>query len=318
MRVTIQEVRDFKRQGQRFAMLTAYEYSIAKLLDEAGILVLLVGDSLGTVVLGYDTTLPVTLDDMVRHTQAVVRGSSRALVVADMPFMTYQPSVEDAMRSAGRLLQEGGAQAVKLEGGVSIAPTIRRLVDAGVPVMAHIGLTPQSVHQLGGYKVQGKTVQAASGLLAGAAAVEQAGAFSIVLEGVPAALAARITKSVSIPTIGIGAGPQCDAQVQVIHDLLGLFTDFLPKHARRYAQLGPIIQEAVRQYAGDVISGAFPTAKESFTMDERVLHELDAGDETPSREPDPSIAEDFGGYGPLNALLPRRQKAGLPWAKPKG
>ncbi|HLY67255.1 MAG TPA: 3-methyl-2-oxobutanoate hydroxymethyltransferase, partial [Chloroflexota bacterium] len=202
MRMTIQQLRELKQQGQRFAMLTAYEYSIAKLLDEAGIPVLLVGDSLGTVVLGYETTLPVTLDDIIRHTQAVVRGSKRALVVADMPFMTYQTSAEDALRAAGRLLAEGGAQAVKLEGGVSVAVTVRRLVDTGIPVMGHIGLTPQSVHQLGGYKVQGKTVQLAAKLLADAAALDQAGAFSIVLEGVPAALAARITRQVSAPTIG--------------------------------------------------------------------------------------------------------------------
>jgi len=282
MRVTIQQLRDWKRQGQRFAMLTAYEYSIAKLLDEAGIPVLLVGDSMGSVVLGYENTLPVTLDDIIRHAAAVVRGSKHALVIADMPFMTYQPSVEDAMRNAGRLLQESGAQAVKLEGGVTVAPTVRRLVDAGVPVMGHIGLTPQSVHQMG-YKVQGKTVQVATQLLADAAALEQAGAFSIVLEGVPAALAQRITAAVSIPTIGIGAGPHCDAQVQVIHDILGLFTDFVPKHAKRYAELGAAIQLAVRQYADEVVAGAFPTEKESFTMDERVLKELDA-------EPSPATA----------------------------
>ena len=298
MRMTIQQLRELKQQGQRFAMLTAYEYSIAKLLDEAGIPVLLVGDSLGTVVLGYETTLPVTLDDIIRHTQAVVRGSKRALVVADMPFMTYQTSAEDALRAAGRLLAEGGAQAVKLEGGVSVAVTVRRLVDTGIPVMGHIGLTPQSVHQLGGYKVQGKTVQLAAKLLADAAALDQAGAFSIVLEGVPAALAARITRQVSAPTIGIGAGPQCDGQVQVIHDLLGLFTDFSPKHAKRYAELGTAIQDAVRQYAADVISGSFPTDKESFTMDERVLDELDDGKVTAREEPPATAEVEFGGYAP--------------------
>ncbi|HVA24883.1 MAG TPA: 3-methyl-2-oxobutanoate hydroxymethyltransferase [Chloroflexota bacterium] len=299
MRVTVQQLRDWKRQGQRFAMLTAYEYSIAKLLDEAGIPVLLVGDSLGSVVLGYETTLPVTIEDMIRHTGAVVRGAKQALVVADMPFMTYQTSAEDAMRSAARILQETGAQAVKLEGGTVIAPTVRRMVDAGIPVMGHIGITPQSVHQIG-YKVQGKTVQMAAKLLADAASLDEAGAFGIVLEGVPAALASRITASVSSPTIGIGAGPHCDAQVQVIHDMLGLFTDFLPKHAKRFADLGPIIRDAARQYASEVVDGAFPTDKESFAMDERVLREL-------SLEVGPALMAagasgvEFGGYAPKPA-----------------
>jgi 3-methyl-2-oxobutanoate hydroxymethyltransferase len=299
VRVTIQQLRDWKRQGQRFAMLTAYEYSIAKLLDAARIPVLLVGDSLGSVVLGYETTLPVTLDDILRHTAAVVRGTKHALVVADMPFMTYQTSAEDAMRNAARILQETGAQAVKLEGGTAVATTVRRMVDAGIPVMGHIGLTPQSVHQMG-YKVQGKTVQLAAKLLADAAALDEAGAFGLVLEGVPAALAGRITAAVGMPTIGIGAGPHCDAQVQVIHDILGLFTDFVPKHTKRYADLGMLIQEAARHYAGEVVDGAFPTDKESFAMDERVLAEL-------SSEAAPVLAgagtgeADFGGYAPERA-----------------
>lgn len=303
MRVTIQQVRDFKRTGKRLAMLTAYDYSMAKLLDEAGIPVLLVGDSLGTVVLGYETTLPVTIDDILRHTQAVVRGSQKALVVADMPFMTYQASEAEALRNAGRLLAEGGAQAVKLEGGVTVASTVRAIVDAGIPVMGHIGLTPQSVHQLGGYKVQGKTVHVASRLLADAAALEEAGAFSIVLEAVPAALAARITKSISIPTIGIGAGPDCDGQVQVIHDLLGLFNDFRPKHAKRYAELGTAILGAVRQYAEDVEANTFPTEKESFAMDERVLHELNADD--PQSRPDGDGGETSQATKPEFAGYPR-------------
>ncbi len=298
MRVTVQQLRDWKRQGQRFAVLTCYEYSIAKLLDAAGIPVLLVGDSMGSVVLGYETTLPVTIDDIIRHAAAVVRGTTQALVVADMPFMTFQTSAEDAMRSAARILQQTGVQAVKLEGGTTVAPTVRRLVDAGIPVMGHIGLTPQSVNLIG-YKVQGKTVQVATRLLADAAALEDAGAFSIVLEGVPAPLAARITEAVSVPTIGIGAGPQCDAQVQVIHDVLGLFTDFVPKHARRYADVGLLIQEVARQYAADVVGGSFPSAKESFTMDERVLHELDAGEEGSVVPLVPAGSEpDFGGYAP--------------------
>lgn len=301
MRVTVQQLRDWKRQGQRFAMLTAYEYSIAKLLDEAGIPVLLVGDSLGSVVLGYETTLPVTLDDVIRHTSAVVRGAKRALVVADMPFMTYQTSAEDAMRNAARILQETGAQAVKLEGGTVVAPTVRRMVDAGIPVMGHIGLTPQSVHQIG-YKVQGKTVEVAARLLSDAAALDQAGVFGIVLEGVPAALAGRITALVGVPTIGIGAGPQCDAQVQVIHDVLGLFTDFLPKHAKRFADLGPVIKGAVRQYADDVVGGAFPTEKESFSMDERVLRELSSDGPALLDAFGAGAAEaEFSGYAPKPA-----------------
>ncbi len=295
MRVTVQQLRDWKREGQRFAVLTAYDYSTAKLLDQAGIPVLLVGDSMGQVMLGYENTLPVTLEYTIRHTAAVVRGSKNALVVADMPFMTYQPSQEDALRNAGRVLKESGAQAIKLEGGAWMAPTVRRLVDAGVPVMAHIGLTPQSVHQMG-YKVQGKTVQAAAKLLTDAAALDQAGALSLVLEGVPAALARRITASVGMPTIGIGAGPHCDAQVQVIHDILGLFTDFQPKHARRYAELGAAIQDAAGRYAADVVSGAFPSDKESFTMDERILRELDSGEGVRAPEVAPEREPEFGGY----------------------
>jgi 3-methyl-2-oxobutanoate hydroxymethyltransferase len=302
MRVTIQKLRDMKHQGQRFAMLTAYDYAMAKLLDQAGIPVLLVGDSLGNTMLGFETTLPVTMDDMVRHTQAVVRGSTQALIVADMPFMSFQASADDALRNAGRLLKEGGAQAIKLEGGVRVAHIVERMVDAGIPVMGHIGLTPQSVHQMGGFKVQGKTVQLAAQLLADAAALDRAGVFSIVLEGVPSALAKRITDSVSVPTIGIGAGLHCDGQVQVIHDVLGLFTDFIPKHARRYAELGSAIQDAVRAYASDVVGGAFPSEKESFTMDERVLRELDA-EHTPAPSWEALAAAagsegDFGGYAP--------------------
>jgi 3-methyl-2-oxobutanoate hydroxymethyltransferase len=278
VRVTILQVREMKERGERFAMLTAYDYALAKLLDAAGVPLLLVGDSLGTVILGHETTLGVTMDDMVRHTQAVVRGTQRALIVGDLPFLSYQVSPEEAIRNAGRLLQEGGAQAVKLEGGGPVAPTVRRLVESGIPVMGHLGLTPQSVHQLGGHKVQGRSVEAAARLLADAAALEAAGAFAVVLEGVPAPLAARITRRLRIPTIGIGAGPDCDGQVQVLHDLLGLFTDFVPRHARRYAELGDLVKDAAGRYAADVAAGAFPTARESFTMDEQVLRALDAAD----------------------------------------
>lgn len=275
MRITIQDIQQMKRRGQRIAMLTAYDYPTAKLLDEAGVPMLLVGDSLGVVVLGYETTLPVTMQDMLRHTQAVVRGARRALVVADMPFMSYQVSVEQAIRNAGRLIQEGGAQAVKLEGGSGVAPIVQRIVASGIPVMGHIGLTPQSVHQLGGYKVQGKTLPVAARLLDDAAALEAAGAFSLVLEGVPAPLAARISSRLNIPTIGIGAGPGCDGQVQVLHDMLGLFTDFVPKHAKQYVRLGETIRQAAAQYVAEVTAGQFPTEKESFTMDERILQALD-------------------------------------------
>jgi 3-methyl-2-oxobutanoate hydroxymethyltransferase len=275
VRITIQQIQEMKERGERIAMLTAYEYSIAKLLDAAGVQMMLVGDSLASVVLGYETTIHATMDDMVRHTQAVVRGTERALIVGDLPFMSYQVSSEEALRNAGRLMREGGAGAVKLEGGVTVAETVRRIVQAGVPVMGHIGLTPQSVHQLSGHKVQGRTAEVAVRLLSDAEALEQAGAFAVVLEGMPTPLAAQVTRRLRIPTIGIGAGPECDGQVQVIHDLLGLFTDFVPRHARKYADLGKQIKDAARRYADDVREGTFPTAKESFSMDATVLQEVE-------------------------------------------
>jgi 3-methyl-2-oxobutanoate hydroxymethyltransferase len=273
MRITTLDIQAMKDRGERIAMITAYEYSAAKLLDQTGIHMILVGDSMGVVVLGYENTLNVTVDDIVRHAQAVMRGSTRPLVVADLPFMSYQVTVEDTLRNAGRLMQTG-VQAVKLEGGTIMAPTVERLVNVGIPVVGHIGLTPQSIHQMGGYKVQGKSAAAAAKLLADAQALQAAGAFAIVLEGVPAPLAARVTKQLSIPTIGIGAGVHCDGQVQVFHDLLGMFTDFVPRHVGQYAHLGVAIQDAVRSYVADVTSGAFPTAKQSFTMDESILAEL--------------------------------------------
>jgi 3-methyl-2-oxobutanoate hydroxymethyltransferase len=285
VRITIQQIQEMKRRGERIAMLTAYEYSIAKLLDAAGVPMMLVGDSLASVVLGYESTVHATMDDMVRHTQAVVRGTERALIVGDLPFMSYQISVEEALRNAGRLIREGGAGAVKLEGGVTVAETVRRIVQAGVPVMGHIGLTPQSVHQLSGHKVQGRTAEVAARLLADAEALEQAGAFAVVLEGMPTPLAAEVTRRLRIPTIGIGAGPECDGQVQVIHDLLGLFTDFVPRHARKYADLGEKIKEAARRYAEDVREGSFPTAKESFSMDPAVLKEAEENLEYRATEP---------------------------------
>ncbi len=274
MRVTITRLREMKGRGEKICMLTAYDFSTARFLDEVGIPVILVGDSLGMVALGHQSTIPVTLDEMLHHTRAVVRGSEHALIVGDMPFMTYHTSIPDAIRNAGRFLQEGGCQVVKLEGGQRMADTIRHIVDCGIPVMGHIGLTPQSINQLGGFKVQGKNPAAAIGLLEDARALEAAGVFAIVLECVPAPLAKLITETVSVPTIGIGAGVHCDGQVQVIADLLGLFSDFVPKHAKQYAKLGEAIKQAVNEYMNDVLTGSFPTDKESFPMDESVIAEI--------------------------------------------
>ena len=273
-RTTVRDLARMKAQGEKIPMITAYDYTTARLADAAKIPVVLVGDSLGMVVLGYDSTLPVTMEDMIHHTKAVARGTKEALVVTDMPFMSYQIDPAQAMANAGRLLQEGGAQSVKLEGGRQMAETVRRIVDCGIPVMGHIGLTPQSVHALGGYRVQGREIKEAEGLIMDAEAVQEAGAYALVLECVPAPLTELISRRLTIPTIGIGAGPGCDGQVQVLHDMLGLFTDFVPKHAKRYANLGEIIQEAFRQYAEEVRQGAFPTSKESFTMDPETLREL--------------------------------------------
>ncbi|MDO8613576.1 MAG: 3-methyl-2-oxobutanoate hydroxymethyltransferase [Dehalococcoidia bacterium] len=273
-RVSITDLKAMKKRGERIAMLTAYDYPSARLVEEAGAPIILVGDSLGMVVLGYDSTVPVTMEEMLHHVKAVVRGTRRAHVVADMPFMSYQAGPQDALRNAGRLLKEGGAQSVKLEGGRHVAETVRALVQAGIPVMGHLGLTPQSVNQLGGYKVQGKTPAAAVKLVNDAVSLEQAGAYAVVLETIPAQLAQVITEKTSIPTIGIGAGPHCDGQVQVFHDLLGLFTDFVPKHAKRYAQVGEAIKQAVSEYVAEVREGAFPTERESFFIDESAFSEL--------------------------------------------
>ena len=257
MRVTTLEVQRFKSRGERFPVLTAYDYPTAKLVEEAGVPVILVGDSLGQVVLGYSSTIPVTMEVMLHHTAAVVRGTERAMVVADMPFLSYNLSTEQALQNAGRFLQEAGAQSVKLEGGVRVAETVHRITEAGIPVMGHVGLTPQSVNQLGGYRVQGKGEVAAEALLQDALALQQAGAFSVVLELVPDDVASAVTERLTIPTIGIGAGPHCDGQVQVIHDLLGYNTSYIPKHAKRYADVGETIRGAVAQYAADVRADAF-------------------------------------------------------------
>jgi len=274
MRITITQIKEMKQKGEKITMLTAYDYATAKIVDEAGIPLILVGDSLGMVVLGYESTIPVTMEEMIHHTKAVVRGTKQAMVIGDMPFMTYHISVDDALYNAARFIQEGGAQAVKLEGGVTVAEKVRRIVECGIPVMGHIGLTPQSIYQFGGFKVQGKTPEAAARLLEDARALEEAGAFSIVLETVPAPLARIITEKVGIPIIGIGAGIDCDGQVQVINDILGSFTDFVPKHAKQYAKLTDIIRKAVTQYDNEVKAGKFPTEKHSSSMDESLLAEL--------------------------------------------
>jgi len=274
MRININQIKEMKQKGEKITMLTAYDYTTAKIIDEAGIPLILVGDSLGMVVLGYESTIPVTMDDMLHHTKAVVRGTKQAMVISDMPFMTYHISVDDALKNAARFIQEGGAQAVKLEGGITVAEKVRRIVECGIPIMGHIGLTPQSIHQFGGFKVQGKTPEAATRMLNDARALEEAGAFAIVLETVPTPLATLITQRVSIPTIGIGAGIGCDGQVQVINDILGSFTDFVPKHAKQYANLADIIRAAVTEYRNEVKAGSFPTDEQSFSMDESILTEL--------------------------------------------
>ena len=269
-RVTVTDIQHMKEHGKPITMLTAYDYPTAKLADEADVPILLVGDSLGMVVLGYDSTVPVTVEDMIHHGKAVVRGAGRAQVVVDMPFGSYQGGWQEGLRNATRIMQETGCGSVKLEGGVRSAETVRHLVEAGIPVMGHIGLTPQSVNAFGGFSVQGKTPRDAVHLIADAKALAEAGAYAIVLELVPTALAHMITQRVGIPTIGIGAGPFCSGQVQVVHDILGLY-DFKPKHARRFAEVGNAIRDAMTAYREEVEEGTFPAAAESFYMDERAL-----------------------------------------------
>jgi 3-methyl-2-oxobutanoate hydroxymethyltransferase len=277
-RMSVPDIQAMKDRGEKIVMLTAYDYPSARIAEEAGVDTILVGDSLGMVMLGYDSTIQVTMEDMLHHTRAVRRGSEHALIVADLPFMTYQASLEDAMRNAGRLVQDGGAQAVKLEGGVHMAETVRRLVQIGIPVVGHIGLTPQAINQLGGYKVQGRTPETAERLLEDAVALQQAGALAVVLETIPAPLAELISKRLRIPTIGIGAGAGCDGQVQVWHDLLSYSTTFLPRHmprhVKQYANIGEEMRKAIEQYASEVRAGTFPTIKESFNMPKAALSEL--------------------------------------------
>ena len=273
-RVTTTGLVGMKAAGEPIVMITAYDAPAARLVEAAGVDVVLVGDSLGMTVLGYDSTLPVTMDDMLRATAAVSRATSRVLVVADMPFMSYQPSAEDAIRNAGRFLAEAGAHAVKLEGGVAVAELVGLLTDAGIPVMGHVGLTPQSVNVFGGYKLQGRDTESAVRLVEDCLALEAAGAFAVVLELVPAELAALVSEELTIPTIGIGAGAGCDGQVQVYHDLLGLGT-FTPKHAKRYAEVGAAITKAVTAYAADVRAGAFPGEAQLSHLDAGVVADLE-------------------------------------------
>ncbi|HWP98147.1 MAG TPA: 3-methyl-2-oxobutanoate hydroxymethyltransferase [Syntrophomonadaceae bacterium] len=272
-KITTSQIRDMKNK-QKFSMLTSYDYPTARMVDEAGIEIILVGDSLGNAVLGYENTLAVTMEDMIHHTKAVTRGVKNALVVGDMPFLSYHVSITEAVRNAGRFIQEAGAHTVKIEGGTERVDTIKAILDAQIPVMGHIGLTPQSVHKFGGFKVQGKDLETANKLIEDAKALEKAGVFSIVLELVPTLLAKRITEEIGIPTIGIGAGHYCDGQVLVVNDLLGIYGGFTPKFAKKYANLQPLITEALKQYKKEVAEGTFPGEEHGFGMSDEVLEKL--------------------------------------------
>ncbi|CUO18610.1 MAG: 3-methyl-2-oxobutanoate hydroxymethyltransferase [Sarcina ventriculi] len=274
MKKTILDFKKAKENNERISMLTAYDYSSAKLIDEAGIDAILIGDSLGMVSLGYEDTLSVTMEDMIHHTKAVARATKNALVVADLPFMSYQTSVYDAVYNAGRLIKEGRAHAVKLEGGIEMCDRIEAIVKSSIPVMAHIGLTPQSVNALGGFKVQGKDEKAAKALIEAAKAVEKAGAFAVVLECVPAKLAEIVTKELNIPTIGIGAGAQCDGQVLVYQDMIGMFSGFTPKFVKKYANIGDMMKEAFEEYNKEVKNGSFPSQEHTFKISEDVIEKL--------------------------------------------
>jgi 3-methyl-2-oxobutanoate hydroxymethyltransferase len=270
-RISVLDIQRMRDRGEPITMLTAYDYPTARMADEAGIPIILVGDTLGMVVLGYDSTIPVTIDDMIHHGKAVVRGTQRSHVVVDMPFGSYQGGWQDALKNATRIMQETGCGSVKLEGGTRSAETVQHLVDAGIPVMGHIGLTPQSVNQMGGFRVQGKTPRDAVHLISDAKELAEAGTYGIVLELVPTALAQMITQRVKVPTIGIGAGPFCSGQVQVWHDILGVYDDLKPRHARQFADLGTDIRNAISTYRKQVEAGEFPTADESFYMDDHAL-----------------------------------------------
>ncbi len=274
MKNTVATLQQQKLDGDKITMLTAYDYSTAKLVDECGVNTILVGDSLGMVMLGYEDTLSVTMEDMIHHTAAVTRGAKNALVVGDMPFMSYQTSVYDAVVNAGRLMKEGRCQAVKLEGGASVCPQIKAITEASIPVVAHIGLTPQSVNAFGGFKVQGKSEADARRLIEEAKAVEEAGAFAIVLECIPAKLAKLITESVSIPTIGIGAGADCDGQVLVYQDMLALFSDFKPKFVKHFANAGEVMKQGFTEYIKEVKEGTFPAAEHTFKIADDIINKL--------------------------------------------
>lgn len=274
MKNTVLTFGQAKKEHKKQTMLTAYDYSTAKLIDEAGVNSILVGDSLGMVCLGYEDTLSVTMEDMIHHTRAVTRGAKNALVVADMPFMSYQTSTYDAVVNAGRLIKEGHAQAVKLEGGATVCEQIRAIVNASIPVCAHIGMTPQSVNAFGGFKVQGKGEEAAQKILDDARRVQEAGAYAVVLEFVPAALAKKITETLDIPTIGIGAGADCDAQVLVYQDMIAMFSDFTPKFAKTFANAGAVMMEGFKAYIKEVEEGTFPAKEHTFKMDETIIDKL--------------------------------------------
>lgn len=272
--VTLTDLQKKKASDEKITMLTAYDYSMAKMIDRAGLDIVLVGDSLGMVVLGYDSTVPVTMEEMIHHCKAVRRGVGTALLVGDMPYLSYHVSKEEAVRNAGRFLKEAGCHSVKLEGGSDMAPTIERIVKAGIPVMGHIGLTPQTATSLGGFRVQGRDLDSAKRLLEDASAVTDAGAFSLVLECIPSEVARAITERISIPTIGIGAGPYCDGQVLVTHDLLGLFEKFLPSFVKRYANFAPDINRALDEFITEVKTGVFPGPEQSFKGGEELLEQL--------------------------------------------
>lgn len=274
MKNTVLTFKQAKEKGEKLSMLTAYDYSTAKLIDEAGVNSILVGDSLGNVILGYEDTISVTMEDMIHHSAAVARGVKNALVICDMPFMSYQTSVYDAVVNAGRLMKEGRAGAVKLEGGKAVCPQIKAIVDAGIPVCGHLGLTPQSINAFGGFKVQGKTEAAAKKLIEDAKAVEEAGAFAVVLECVPTKVAEIVTKNLNIPIIGIGAGNVCDGQVLVYQDMLGMFRDFTPKFVKKFADIGTVMKEAFAAYDSEVKAGSFPEKQHEYTISDDVLEKL--------------------------------------------
>jgi 3-methyl-2-oxobutanoate hydroxymethyltransferase len=273
-KITPVDIQAMKNEGKKITMLTAYDYPMALLEDRAGIEIILVGDSVGMTVLGYENTIPVTMDEMIHHTKAVSRGAKYALIIGDMPFMSYNTSEREAILNAGRFMKEGGADAVKLEGGASVRDIVKALVKAGIPVMGHIGLTPQTISMLGGFKVQGKDAQAAQKIIDDALLLEDAGAFSVLLEAVPAPIAKRVTERLKVPSIGIGAGVHCDGQVLVVHDMLGLFDRFTPKFAKQYVNLSELILEALESFKEEVLEGAFPTDQHSFHIDEKELSKV--------------------------------------------